>query len=72
LHLDKCFFGNCRFDDQTVLDGATLFGADLSSSNLPPSILEKAHGDDSTRLPEGMARPAHWGGSAGPRPPAAS
>jgi len=71
LHLDKCFFGDCRFDDQTDLDGATLFGADLSHSNLPPSILEKAHGDDSTRLPEGMARPAHWGGSAGPLPPAA-
>ena len=68
---DRCYFGACRFDDQTILNNATLFGADLSASNLPPSILEKAHGDDSTRLPEGMARPAHWGTSAGPLPPAA-
>jgi len=69
--LDGSSLRKLATSEDTDFEGGIIYGAELSRSNLPPSILEKAHGDDSTRLPEGMARPAHWGTSAGPLPPAA-
>ncbi|MGA1269404.1 MAG: pentapeptide repeat-containing protein, partial [Gemmobacter sp.] len=60
-------FNRCTFDDQTDLTNATLFEADLATSTLPPEVLAKAHGDDSTTLPDGMDRPAAW---PSPRPTA--
>ncbi|MFZ9133285.1 MAG: pentapeptide repeat-containing protein [Gemmobacter sp.] len=65
--LDGWIFRKCTFDDQTDLTNATLFEADLATSTLPPEILAKAHGDDSTTLPDGVDRPAAW---PSPRPTA--
>jgi hypothetical protein len=43
------------------LTGADLRGADLRyAEGLSAVQLETAHGDGATRLPEGVARPAHW------------
>jgi hypothetical protein len=41
--------------------GARLEGADLSdATGLSEAQLHDAHGDAATKLPEGLARPAHW------------
>ncbi|QFZ22445.1 pentapeptide repeat-containing protein [Saccharothrix syringae] len=49
--------------------GADLRGADLSGADLTGAFyltqaqLDSARGDRSTRLPAGLAHPAHWGGA---------
>lgn len=54
------------------LHGADLTGADLEGADLTEAEgvsqeqLDTAHGDEETRLPEGLTRPAHW-----PKEPAA-
>jgi uncharacterized protein YjbI with pentapeptide repeats len=56
--------------------GADLRGADLSGADLTGSIfltqsqLEASKGDSSTRLPDSLARPAHWPLSVMAEPPA--
>ncbi len=46
--------------------GATLTGAELgwanlaTTKNLTQQQLDSAHGDENTRLPAGLQRPAHW------------
>jgi hypothetical protein len=55
-----------------VLQDANLQGADLRGAlNLRQDQLNGAIGDDSTRLPEGLTRPAFWakGGHQDPAPP---
>jgi uncharacterized protein YjbI with pentapeptide repeats len=53
------------------LQGTQLFQADLQSAylvganldgvrNLTQARLDKANGDDRTKLPDGLTRPAHW------------
>ena len=45
----------------TTLSGANVSEADLSNAqNLATDQLAKAIGDAKTRLPDGLARPAHW------------
>jgi uncharacterized protein YjbI with pentapeptide repeats len=51
--------------ERTHLDGAHLEDADLSRAHLERASLEgvdlsRTRGDSRTRLPEGVARPAHW------------
>ncbi|WP_117209851.1 pentapeptide repeat-containing protein [Allorhizocola rhizosphaerae] len=54
-----------RLADMT---GADLRGAYLTGANLSTTLfvtqpqLDSAHGDGKTRLPKGLARPAHWRG----------
>ena len=44
-----------------VLDGARLYGTNLSGcGNLTQEQIEKALGDDDTRLPPGLIRPGSW------------
>ncbi len=54
---------NLENDDlfSDALSGANLSGADLSSvKNLRQKQIEQAHGDEFTKLPEGLIYPAHW------------
>jgi uncharacterized protein YjbI with pentapeptide repeats len=47
--------------DQLNLDGASLYGADLTGAiNLTKSQLEKAFGDNSTKLRDEKLRPSNW------------
>jgi len=44
-----------------ILYGAILRGADLARTrNLAPAQIEKAFGDETTRLPDHLKRPASW------------
>jgi uncharacterized protein YjbI with pentapeptide repeats len=43
------------------LRGANLRGANLVGADLTPDQLEKATGDENTRLSSGLEPPAHWG-----------
>jgi Pentapeptide repeats (8 copies) len=46
---------------EAILVGATLTGADLSTAHLTQQELERATGDENTRLPPDLKPPAHWG-----------
>jgi hypothetical protein len=48
-------------DYSDVSEGANLSGADLTGAILTQTQLEEAIGDEHTRLPSHLKRPAHWG-----------
>ncbi|WP_432933916.1 pentapeptide repeat-containing protein [Microbispora sp. CA-135349] len=60
------------------LIGADLRGADLRGADLTGSVfltqvqVNAARGDDATRLPPALTRPAHWSGQAAPAAAAAA
>ena len=48
------------------LDGTTLSGANLAmAKNLTQQQLDRARGDEDTKLPDGLQRPAHWSAAGG-------
>jgi uncharacterized protein YjbI with pentapeptide repeats len=64
-HFDSAFFDGAQLDGASFfaaqLDGALFFHVDLSKARgLDPAALESALGDASTKLPDGMGRPAAW------------
>jgi uncharacterized protein YjbI with pentapeptide repeats len=72
-HLRRAFLMRAHLNGAN-LKGAHLEGADLSGAHLEwadfkdatglsEAQLREAHGDTTTKLPEGMARPAHWPGA---------
>jgi len=51
------------------LTGAQLEGTDLSDvRGLTQAQIDATHGDETTKLPEGLTRPAHWTDPTAPRP----
>jgi len=44
-----------------ILIGAKVSGADLSTASLTQEVLERATGDENTRLPADLNPPANWG-----------
>ncbi|MBV8525682.1 MAG: pentapeptide repeat-containing protein [Acetobacteraceae bacterium] len=62
-HLQEADFGGPRFDPPD-LEGAHLEGADLSlAKGVTQAQIDHTFGDASTKLPEGVTRPARWLGS---------
>ena len=54
------------------LKGANLARTDLREANLTQQQVDAAIGDERTRLPEGLTRPAHWSKAEAVEPPSAT
>jgi uncharacterized protein YjbI with pentapeptide repeats len=78
-HLEGASLGEAHFEGASLW-GARLERADLSGAHLEgaylwearglsPAQLAEAHGDAATRLPRGLAWPAHWPAPAAVAPP---